>query len=129
MRSSFLTLATAFTALAMGTKAAQLPLPNQNQQPNTGGLASSPNVPIPGSSYDPATDLPHTAGLTRAEPEARRAAGLQTPEHIGVGSGSVANLADTLTLERRAGLWWDYARDISAVVRLSLLEHGEGLKS
>lgn len=39
-----------------------------------GGLASSPNVPLPGTSIDPATGKPHTAGLTRAELEAKRAA-------------------------------------------------------
>lgn len=40
----------------------------------TGGLASSPNVPAPGSTINPATGLPHTAGLTRAELEAQRSA-------------------------------------------------------
>lgn len=39
-----------------------------------GGLASSPNVPRPGTSIDPATGKPHTAGLTRAELEAKKAA-------------------------------------------------------
>jgi hypothetical protein len=29
-----------------------------------------------------------------------------------------ANLADTLTLERKAGLWWEYARDVSSVCYL-----------
>lgn len=38
-----------------------------------GGLASSPNVPRPGATIDPATGKPHTAGLTRAELEAKRA--------------------------------------------------------
>ena len=38
------------------------------------GLASSPNVPRPGSSIDPVTGKPHTAGLTRAELEAKKAA-------------------------------------------------------
>lgn len=40
-----------------------------------GGLASSPNVPAPGTSIDPATGKPHTAGLTRAELEAMKAKG------------------------------------------------------
>ncbi|ORY28138.1 hypothetical protein BCR39DRAFT_535598 [Naematelia encephala] len=39
-----------------------------------GGLASSPNVPKPGTTIDPATGKPHTAGLTRAELEAKRTA-------------------------------------------------------
>jgi len=40
-----------------------------------GGLASSPNVPNPGTSINPETGKPHTAGLTRAELEAIRAKG------------------------------------------------------
>lgn len=40
-----------------------------------GGLASSPNVPKPGTSIDPATGRPHQAGLTRAELEQMRAKG------------------------------------------------------
>ncbi|WVF73149.1 hypothetical protein IAT40_007968 [Kwoniella sp. CBS 6097] len=39
-----------------------------------GGLQSSPLVPKPGTSIDPATGQPHTAGLTRAELQAKRAA-------------------------------------------------------
>ena len=39
-----------------------------------GGLASSPNVPGPGTSIDPTTGKPHVAGLTRAELEAKNAA-------------------------------------------------------
>ncbi|WWD19494.1 hypothetical protein CI109_103955 [Kwoniella shandongensis] len=42
--------------------------------PPSGGLASSPNVPRPGTTIDPATGKPHTAGLTRAELEAKKAA-------------------------------------------------------
>lgn len=38
-----------------------------------GGLASSPNVPVPGTSINPDTGLPHTAGLTRAELQAQKA--------------------------------------------------------
>jgi hypothetical protein len=36
-------------------------------------LASSPNVPAPGTSINPATGLPHTAGLTRQELAAMKA--------------------------------------------------------
>jgi hypothetical protein len=36
-------------------------------------LASNPNVPRPGESINPETGKPHTAGLTRAELEAKRA--------------------------------------------------------
>jgi hypothetical protein len=45
-----------------------------------GGLGSSPNVPRPGTSIDPATGKPHVAGLTRAELEAKRAAAAATVE-------------------------------------------------
>lgn len=38
-----------------------------------GGLASNPNVPAPGTSINPATGLPHTAGLTRQELAALKA--------------------------------------------------------
>ncbi|WVQ84892.1 hypothetical protein IAT38_007055 [Cryptococcus sp. DSM 104549] len=41
-----------------------------------GGLGSSPNVPAPGTSINPETGKPHTAGLTRAELEAKKAAAL-----------------------------------------------------
>jgi hypothetical protein len=34
---------------------------------------------------------------------------------VGVPSGGL-NLADVLTVERRASLWWDYARDVASVV-------------
>ena len=37
-------------------------------------MGSSPNVPAPGTSIDPATGKPHQAGLTRAELEAKRQA-------------------------------------------------------
>lgn len=59
-----------------------------------GGLASSPNVPAPGSSIDPATGQPHTAGITRAELEARKAAavgGAQTSGLMG-GLGTSPNV-------------------------------------
>lgn len=38
-----------------------------------GGLASSPNVPQPGTSINSQTGKPHTAGLTRAQLEAQKA--------------------------------------------------------
>lgn len=52
-----------------------------------GGLASSPNVPAPGSSIDPSTGLPHTAGITRAELEARKAASAGGAQSSGLMSG------------------------------------------
>jgi hypothetical protein len=39
-----------------------------------GGLQSSPNVPAPGSSIDPSTGKQFSAGMTRAELEAKQAA-------------------------------------------------------
>ena len=41
-----------------------------------GGLQSSPNVPAPGSSIDPSTGKQFSAGMTRAELEAKNAAEL-----------------------------------------------------
>ena len=41
-----------------------------------GGLQSSPNVPAPGSSIDPSTGKQFSAGMTRAELEAKNAAAL-----------------------------------------------------
>lgn len=39
-----------------------------------GGLATSSNVPRPGTSINPATGQPNTAGLTREQLAAKRAA-------------------------------------------------------
>jgi hypothetical protein len=96
MRGSFITLATALTAFAITAKSAQLPLYAQDGQRGK----ADPSFPQSG-----------TMGSGGVVSPFDKAVG-----DIGVGSGSGANLADTLTLERRAGLWWDYARDISAVV-------------
>lgn len=49
--------------------------PSQSGGGFGGGLQSSPNVPAPGTSINPATGKPNTAGLTRAELEAIRAKG------------------------------------------------------
>lgn len=96
MRGSFITLATALTAFAITAKSAQLPLYAQEGQRGK----ADPSFPQPGTMGP--------GGLASPFDKA--------PGDVGVGSGPGANLADTLTLERRAGLWWDYARDISAVV-------------
>lgn len=45
-----------------------------------GGLQSSPNVPAPGTSINPSTDKPFSAGMTRAELEAKKAADLSGRE-------------------------------------------------
>ena len=42
----------------------------------SGGLQSSPNVPAPGTSIDPSTGKAFSAGMTRAELEAKKAADL-----------------------------------------------------
>jgi len=31
-------------------------------------------------------------------------------------AGQGATLAEALTVDRRAGVWWDYARDVSSIV-------------
>lgn len=46
----------------------------------TGGMQSSPNVPAPGTSIDPTTGKPFSAGMTRAELEAKKAADLSGRE-------------------------------------------------
>ena len=51
-----------------------------NYSSGTGGLQSSPNVPAPGSSIDPATGKQFSAGMTRAELEAKKAADLSGRE-------------------------------------------------
>lgn len=44
--------------------------------------------------------------------------------HTGTG-GTALNLADVLTVERRASLWWDYARDVASVVSVGGQPGGE----
>jgi hypothetical protein len=51
-----------------------------NYSSGAGGLQSSPNVPAPGSSIDPSTGKPFSAGMTRAELEAKKAADLSGRE-------------------------------------------------
>jgi hypothetical protein len=51
-----------------------------NYAPGAGGLQSSPNVPAPGSSIDPSTGKQFSAGMTRAELEAKKAAELSGRE-------------------------------------------------
>lgn len=90
MRRSIFTLAAAITALAIGSKATQIPL--QDNAGNRGKV--DPSFPQQGVFTD----------------------------HNQVKDGTVhgVNLADTLTMERKAGVWWDYARDISAVVSIAI---------
>lgn len=83
----FFALAAAISVLALGTSASQLPF----GQPHAGTGMKDPSFPQPGVMDLPGTDT-------------------------AVGdAGRVANLADTLTLDRKAGLWWEYARDVSSV--------------
>lgn len=51
-----------------------------NYASGAGGLQSSPNVPAPGSSIDPSTGKQFSAGMTRAELEAKNAADLSGRE-------------------------------------------------
>ena len=65
-----------------------------------GGLASSPNVPQPGTTIDPATGKPHVAGMTRAELEAKKAMA------AGVDVGpSVAGPSGTSSEKELPGSW------------------------
>jgi hypothetical protein len=75
----------------------------------SGGLQSSPNVPAPGSSIDHSTGKPFSAGMTRAELEAKNAADLSGREQAarqlaGPGLGSAAPPAET-PLKELPGGW------------------------
>jgi hypothetical protein len=74
------------TLLAAGTLVASSQLP---LGPNLGKPMSDPSFPQPG--------LLDTDGPI---PQA----------------GQGATLAEALTIDRRAGVWWDYARDVSTIV-------------
>ncbi|WVQ72977.1 hypothetical protein IAR50_002540 [Cryptococcus sp. DSM 104548] len=74
------------------------------QQPG-GGLASSPHVPKPGSSIDPATGKPHTAGLTRTELDAKKAAALQAAAPAASAEPPASN-SDGLTTSAGLGGEW-----------------------
>lgn len=37
----------------------------------------------------------------------------------GLGSGGGKTLMDMLAVERKGGIWWEYARDVSGIVRVS----------
>ena len=51
-----------------------------------------------------------------------------SPDRIsGPDLGNGMTLVDALTLERKAGLWWDYARDVSSVVRSACHQVFSGL--
>ena len=42
---------------------------------------------------------------------------------VGSSGGQGVTLADTLTIDRKGSLWWDYARDLSTVVRHALWQY------
>lgn len=90
MRRSLLVLTASL--LVASAAATQLPLPGPSK--NSTSKMSDPSFPQPGSI-----------------PAADRLLG---------SSNSEMSLADALTLERKAGVWWDYARDVSSVVRLDV---------
>jgi hypothetical protein len=80
-----------------------------NYANTSGGLQSSPNVPAPGSSIDHSTGKPFSAGMTRAELEAKNAADLSGREQAarqlaGPGLGSAAPPAET-PLKELPGGW------------------------
>nr|KIR47560.1 hypothetical protein I312_03327 [Cryptococcus bacillisporus CA1280] len=70
--SSYTTGATAQTGGFVQADNSSAP-PSNSVFESGGGLASSPNVPKPGTSINPQTGKPHTAGLTRAQLEAQKA--------------------------------------------------------
>ncbi|ODO05455.1 hypothetical protein L198_02148 [Cryptococcus wingfieldii CBS 7118] len=73
--------------------------------PPPGGLASSPHVPKPGTSIDPATGKPHTAGLTRTELDAKKAAAIQAAAPSAPAEPPVSN-SDGLTTSAGLGGEW-----------------------
>ena len=96
--AAVLLLASLTTAHATAVAAPQLPLPHSD--PSRHG---DPSFPQPGSRLMSAPD---------ANPD-------RTIVGPSAGRGGMT-LADALTLERKAGVWWDYARDVSSVVGVAL---------
>ena len=74
-----------------------------------GGLGSSPNVPVPGTSINPQTGQPHSAGLTREELAAFKSKGADlldtTPqtEAVKAGPDTVHSRVDVLGEEQVFG--------------------------
>jgi hypothetical protein len=99
----FITLATALTALAVSAGATQLPLTGDSAE----RVRTDPSFPQPGV----------MDGVYGG-----KVGGDGRGKHVG-DTTQGANLADTLTLDRRAEVWWEYARDVSAVSRM---ENGRG---
>lgn len=87
MRRSVYTLAALL--IVASASATQLPLPKLKPA-NPAKPLSDPSFPQPGS--------------------------LLSPDRMGTPSTQGMTLADALTLEKKAGVWWEYARDISSVV-------------
>nr|ODO00480.1 hypothetical protein L204_02474 [Cryptococcus depauperatus CBS 7855] len=71
------------------------------------GLASSPNVPRPGTTINPETGKPHTAGLTREELAKKRAAEAELSE----AAATVTHATSTTALER------DPSQDQTGLIR------------
>lgn len=92
-----------------------------------GGLASSPNVPKPGTSINPATGQPHTAGLTRAELEAIRAKNTGTldtaPLTAGILTGNTADHRRVSDLTGRE----QAARQLAGNVQTDVITPGKEL--
>ncbi|TYJ53712.1 hypothetical protein B9479_005679 [Cryptococcus floricola] len=96
----------AFAELAAPTRATASTSGFANADPpQSGGLASSPHVPKPGTSIDPATGKPHTAGLTRTELDAKKAAAIQAAAPSAPAEPPVSN-SDGLTTSAGLGGEW-----------------------
>ena len=87
-RDLFILAATALAATTLVT-ATQLPLGNPHHTPSRSN--SDPSFPQP-------------------------AAGFGDMSLPGKMAGQGMTLADTLTVDRRGSLWWEYARDVSSIV-------------
>lgn len=80
-------------------------------------FASSSPVPNPGSAPVPADGF---VDLLAGKEQQVFVPGPSTGDNAGL------SLADALTLERKASLWWEYARDVASVVSPPLADVGEG---
>lgn len=126
-----------FVALASLAAAASYALA-QNANPVAG---SSPMSPSPGDkpAHDPSSDfVEQLAGAGAGSAYAHPPSAPQPASAVEGGGQTVfsngdrghveiiggRSLADTLTLDRRGRVWWDYAREIDSVVRFCSVARG-----
>jgi len=82
--------------------------------------SASIRLPAAGDAVSGAAEVDSELQAVFSPPKAQN--GVVDVPHTG---GASLNLADVLTVERRASLWWDYARDVASVVSLSVGGDGQ----